>query len=218
MIYKKTAARSVEAAWKHFVTQAPLSENQVQHFKRYLALLIEWNKKVNLTAITDEADILSGHFQDSLHIADYIDLNTIHTVVDIGSGAGFPGIPLKICYPHLSMILIEVNRKKIAFLQEVIKILNLENIEIYTLDWRTFLRQTTYDVDLFLARASLKPEELIRMFKPGCAYKEALLVYWASKYWQQGNKEAPFVYKEERYTINNKQRRFIFFKHKNIDD
>ena len=71
-----------------------------------------------------------------------VDLNKVKVIVDVGSGAGFPGIPLKILFPHLGIILIEVNKKKQRFLQTVIRILELKDIEVCGLDWRTFLRKT----------------------------------------------------------------------------
>jgi len=203
--------KRVKHVWKTFIASASLQEKQIEQFAHYLALLLEWNERVNLTAITDVSAIITYHFQDSLQAAKEIDFTTVRSIVDVGTGAGLPGIPLKICYPHLVVFLIEVNRKKITFLQEVIKTLKMKSIEIYPLDWRIFLRKTTYQVDMICARASLKPVELIRMFKPSSPYKNARLLYWASAQWQPGKKEQLFVEKEILYTIGNKKRKLIFF-------
>ncbi len=117
--------------------------------------MLEWNEKTNITRITSLADILEYHYRDALHLDRFIDMQQIKTICDIGTGGGIPGIPLKIKYPHLHVVLIEVNGKKIAFLRDLIETLGLKNVEIVDLDWRTFLRQTNMPIDLFVARASL---------------------------------------------------------------
>ncbi len=203
--------KRIEHVWEIFIASVPLQEKQIEQFARYLSLLLEWNERINLTAITDISAIITYHFQDSLQAAKEIDFTTIRSIVDVGTGAGLPGIPLKICYPDLFVFLIEVNHKKIAFLQKVIETLKMKSIKIYPLDWRTFLRKTTYQVDMVCARASLKPVELIRMFKPSSPYKNARLLYWASVQWRPGKKERLFVEKEILYTIGNKKRKLIFF-------
>lgn len=195
-------------------TKYALTETQTAQLSRYLELLIEWNNKFNLTAITNTEDIIQSHFDDSLALAKYIDFNTIQSTADIGTGAGFPGIPLKILFPHLKTTLIEVNNKKRTFLAHVAQELGLDNIVIYPDDWRTFLRNTDYKIDYFFARASLQPEELIRIFKPSSPYKQATLVYWASKQWVTKKIEEPFIKKEVPYTIGNIERKFVFFKQK----
>jgi len=197
--------------WQSFVKKEALTPEQAEKFEQYLSHLIEWNKKSNLTSITTVSDILAYHFQDSLRIADFIDFKPGQTLCDVGSGGGFPGIPLKIRYPEVRVILIEVNNKKINFLETMISTLGLENIEVCPLDWRAFLRDAPYPVDYFFARASLRPDELTRMFKPGCAYKGATLVYWASQQWVLDDKEAVYYRKQEEYQVGNKKRRYIFF-------
>jgi len=209
-IYKISDKR-VRYAWETFIASEQLHKDQINQFEKYLSLLLEWNKITNLTAITDIAAIIKYHFQDSLQAAKEVDFAMVRSIVDVGSGAGLPGIPLKIRYPHLFVLLIEVNRKKIAFLHAVIEALKIKSIEVYSLDWRTFLRKTVYNVDMVCARASLKPEELIRMFKPSSPYKKATLLYWASEQWVPGKKEQPLVKKEILYTVGNKKRKLIFF-------
>ena len=94
----------------------------------------------------------------------------------------------------------------------VIKQLGLKNVHVIDQDWRTFLRKTHYPIDLFCARASLAPEELIRIFKPSCPYNGAALIYWASTSWQADAQVAPFVEKEVPYTVGNKKRKFVFLR------
>lgn len=205
---------SVHIQLTELINKYALTMAQADKLSRYLELLIEWNAKFNLTAITDPIAILQYHFDDSLALAKHIDFNTIHSTADIGTGGGFPGIPLKILFPHLKTVLIEVNNKKIAFLNHIAETLELDNITIYPYDWRNFLRNTDYSIDYFFARASLQPEELVRIFKPSSAYKNATLVYWASQQWETKKIEAPFVEKEAVYTIDAIQRKLVFFKQK----
>ncbi len=195
--------------WRAFITEYTFTDRQAQQFAQYLQLLLEWNEMHNLTTITKPSNILQYHFQDSLELMSCIDVGKLSMIADVGSGPGFPGLPLKIAYPHLSVVLIEVNQKKIAFLEEVVDRLGLEDVIIYELDWRTFLRTTQYPIQLFTARASLQPEELLRMFRPGCAYKDAALVYWASKTWKAEGPVAAYIKQEHDYTIKAKKRKLV---------
>jgi 16S rRNA (guanine527-N7)-methyltransferase len=203
----------IEQAWQRFREQEQLTDHQVQLFSRYMQELVSFNEQTNITTIASEHNIMSYHFQDSLALGHYIDLASVTAVCDVGSGGGFPGIPLKIKYPHLSVVLLEVNTKKIEFLKLVIAALKLEGIEVCSYDWRTLLRKAPYpSIDYFLARASLKPEELVRLFQPGYRYNGAHLVYWASREWQAGLVEKPYIYREESYKTGLKQRRLIFMR------
>jgi 16S rRNA (guanine(527)-N(7))-methyltransferase RsmG len=206
----KTAERTTEL-FKQFVGQENLNPEQASQFERYLALLLEWNDKINLTAITQPAQIIKDHFQDSLHLKEQVNLSSVSMICDIGSGAGFPGIPLKIAFPHLKVILLEVTLKKVEFLKAVIKALDLQDIEVCELDWRTFLRKTQYPIDLFVTRASLPIDELLRVFKPSSPYKDKQIVYWASQHWVPAEKEQSFVRREESYKVGFKVRKLIFF-------
>lgn len=199
------------AAWQSFIEKENLTEQQTQQFKRYLELLLAWNEDINLTSIESVATVISHHFQDSLAVTQAVSFTQDDMICDVGSGGGFPGIPLKIKYPHLKVILIEVQHKKRVFLQTVIQELGLTDIELNAYDWRTFLRKTTYPITYFLARASLRPDELIRLFSPSTAYHNAILIYWASKSWQLGPKEQPYFIKETSYSVDSKKRRLIFF-------
>lgn len=102
-------------------------EEQLKQFYQYMNLLIEWNEKINLTAIVEPKEIILKHFIDSLTIIKYIGKN--QSVIDIGTGAGFPGIPLKIVRKDLKITLLDSLNKRIHFLDEVIKELALENID-----------------------------------------------------------------------------------------
>lgn len=104
-----------------------LSTLQIEQFYEYMNLLIEWNKVMNLTGITEPKEIIKKHFIDSLTILKEIDENS--TIIDVGTGAGFPGIPIKIAYPNTKIILLDSLNKRIKFLDEVIKKLNLKDIK-----------------------------------------------------------------------------------------
>lgn len=106
-----------------------LSEIQLKQFYDYMNILTEWNKVMNLTAITEPKEIIIKHFVDSLTVLDKI--KDENSIIDVGTGAGFPGIPIKIACPDIKVILLDSLNKRINFLNEVIKELNLENIETF---------------------------------------------------------------------------------------
>ncbi len=206
-----TWGKNAVTAWEHFVANERLTSEQAEKFKLYSLELLSWNEKKNLTAITDVPTLLADHFQDSLAVTKFVQFVSSDALCDVGSGGGFPGIPLAIMHPELPVVLMEVNLKKVAFLQAMKEKLALKNIEISSLDWRTFLRKAPNPVTYFVARASLKPDELVRVFKPGSAYNQSMLVYWASAQWQPEGDEKQFLTREESYTVNHKKRRLIFF-------
>lgn len=106
-----------------------LTKKQLEQFQRYYELLIEWNEKINLTAITEKEAVYLKHFYDSATIVKSINLNEINSLCDIGTGAGFPGLVLKILFPELNIVLIDALEKRIKFLNIVIEELNLEKIQ-----------------------------------------------------------------------------------------
>ena len=176
--------------------------------------MVQENKKFNITAIVDFSSIINDHFADSLALSEKIDLTKCQSLIDVGTGGGLPGIPLKILYPHLQVVLIEVNQKKANFLEEVAALLALDHVEVCDQDWRSFLRGYDKNPDIVVSRASLSVAELLRMFKPSTMLKDATLVYWASKYWNATQGEAELLEREEEYHIDHKLRRLIFFKGK----
>lgn len=105
-----------------------LSEIQLKQFEKYYELLIEWNSFMNLTAITDKDEVILKHFVDSLALANYVDISN-KSMIDVGTGAGFPGIPLKILFPNVKVTLVDSLNKRIGFLNSVIDELDLKDID-----------------------------------------------------------------------------------------
>ena len=195
--------------WGSFAGRFSLTEHQQEQFLSYLTFLLQENKKFNITAITDFSSIVNDHFTDSLALSEKIDLKSCHSLIDVGTGGGLPGIPLKILYPHLEVLLIEVNLKKANFLEEVAVRLGLDHVEVCDQDWRSFLRGYDKKADVVVSRASLSVVELLRMFKQASMLKDATLVYWNAT-----QSEAELLEREESYNVDHKLRRLIFFKGK----
>lgn len=107
-----------------------LTDSQLQQFEQYYDVLVEWNKKVNLTAITEKEEVYLKHFFDSITPSFYDDFKEVKTICDIGAGAGFPSIPLKICYPHLHITIVDSLKKRIHFLAELIDLLELDHVQL----------------------------------------------------------------------------------------
>lgn len=132
-----------------------ISETQLQQFLSYYKLLVEWNKVMNLTAITDYKEVVIKHFVDSIIIYRYLDLSKALKVIDIGTGAGLPGIPLKIVFPNLNITLLDSLKKRISFLNTVIDQLGLDCIN--TIHGRTedIAKKTEYreQYDICVSRA-----------------------------------------------------------------
>ena len=105
-----------------------ITEDQLNQLDKFYQIMIEWNEKINLTRITEEQDVYLKHFYDSLTLNKVVNLKEINTLCDVGTGAGFPGIVLKIVFPNLKVTLIDSLQKRVNYLNEVIKELNLKDI------------------------------------------------------------------------------------------
>ena len=132
-------------------------------FDLYLQELLEWNKKFNLTAVTDPEEIKVRHFEDSLSVLEAVELSS-QSVLDIGPGAGFPGIPLKIVRPNIKLTLLESTRKKTEFLKHLVEVLGLKEVEVV---WgRAGEWKTPKKFEVIVARAVGKLPELTKVALP----------------------------------------------------
>ena len=130
-----------------------LNENQIKQFDNYYLFLIEYNKHTNLTSIIEKEEVYLKHFYDSYLLTKTINFNNINTCLDIGTGAGFPGIVLKIIYPHLKITLLDSNNKKTNFLRELVDLLKLEEVTIINKRAEEYIKEKREFYDLVTARA-----------------------------------------------------------------
>lgn len=132
-----------------------LSEKQLQQFLSYYEMLIEKNKVMNLTAITEKEEVIDKHFIDSISFNKAMDVTKSLKILDLGTGAGFPGIPLKIAYPNLEITLLDSLNKRIKFLDEVIEALGLEGISTIHGRAEDYAKQVSYreQFDICVSRA-----------------------------------------------------------------
>lgn len=130
-----------------------LTEEQLQKLETFYKLLILWNEKMNLTRITEKEEVYLKHFYDSLTLSKVINLNEELTLCDVGSGAGFPGIVLKIAFPNLKITLIDSLQKRVNYLNEIIKELNLYDIEAIHTRAEDYARNHREEFDIVTARA-----------------------------------------------------------------
>lgn len=142
-----------------------LNENQIEKFYKYMSNLKEWNEKINLTAIKEDKEIILKHFIDSLKISEYLNNNKI---LDIGSGAGFPGIPLKIKNDKLEITLIDSINKKINFIKDTINKLELKNIEAIHIRAEELAQEKEYreQFDTVVSRAVANLTTLVEYMIP----------------------------------------------------
>ena len=143
-----------------------LTDKQKEQLEIYKDFLIEYNKHTNLTRIIDENDIYLKHFYDSLTIVKYIDLSNKKTLLDIGTGAGFPGMVLKIVYPNLEVTLLDSNNKKITFLNNLIEKLNLKGIKTVQTRSEEYALANLDSYDVVIARAVKNLPELVELCLP----------------------------------------------------
>lgn len=130
-----------------------LNNKQLEQLDQYYHLLIEWNEKINLTGITEKKDVYLKHFYDSLTLYKTIDLKKYESICDIGTGAGFPGMVLKIVFPHLHVFLLDSLHKRIVFLKEIKEALQLQNLEIIEARAEEYSIENKEKFDIVTSRA-----------------------------------------------------------------
>lgn len=149
-----------------------LSDKQQQQFQTYYQMLVEWNEKMNLTSITEEHEVYLKHFYDSIAASFYTDLTKELTICDIGAGAGFPSIPLKIIFPNLKVTIVDSLNKRIHFLNQLADALDLENVSFVHDRAETYGKgdyRESYDIVTAraVARLSVLSELCIPLVKKG---------------------------------------------------
>lgn len=130
-----------------------ITNKELELLEQYYNFLIQYNEHTNITAITKKEDVYIKHFLDSLMVTKAINFNKIDNLIDIGSGAGFPGIVLKIFFPNIKIILLDSNNKKTTFLNEVIKKLNLKDIQVVNLRAEEYMKNHLNEFDICISRA-----------------------------------------------------------------
>lgn len=155
-----------------------LTEHALKQFALYYDELITWNQKMNLTAITEKSAVYEKHFYDSLSAALAVSFHDFNTLCDVGAGAGFPSIPLAICFPHLRITIVDSLKKRITFLEHIIGKLGLSNVALFHERAETFGHQKNMreSFDIVTARAVAKLSVLSEYCLPLVKQKGIFLV------------------------------------------
>ncbi|MGY0694157.1 16S rRNA (guanine(527)-N(7))-methyltransferase RsmG [Virgibacillus sp. FSP13] len=147
-----------------------LNETQVNQFSIYYKTLVEWNEKINLTALTTEQDVYLKHFFDSISAAFYYDFTKDMHICDVGAGAGFPSIPLKICFPNLKVTIVDSLKKRIGFLHHLATELNIRDVAFYHDRAENFGKNPQFrgTFDIVMGRAVARMSVLSELCLPLC--------------------------------------------------
>src|SRR5690625_1692005 len=159
-----------EAQFKNALSEngIQLNDKQMDQFNTYYELLVEWNQKVNLTALTEKKDVYLKHFFDSISAAFYYDFTQYIHLCDVGAGAGFPSIPLKICFPHIDIAIVDSLKKRIDFLNLLGTELSLNRVSFYHARAEDFAQNKTHreKYDVVIARAVARMSVLNELCLP----------------------------------------------------
>ena len=158
-----------------------LTDQQIQQFLLYLSQLLTWNRTINLTSITDPCEVISKHFVDSLTGLSAFNFPLYGTVLDVGSGGGFPGLPLKIVRNDLRLILVEPSMKKCSFLRSIIGTLKLNQVTVFTGDLHQYASQEEVPVADAMVIRALRFDEVERAAARTLMPTGHLLLYGTDK-------------------------------------
>ena len=186
-----------------------------EKLKKYLELLLKWNSKFNLTAITDEEKVWSNHFEDSLAPIKFVEGKK--RLADLGSGAGFPGLPLKIALPDLEVVLIDSRRKRISFCNEIIRELKLDNVRaVHGRAEDKNLYSSLMPFDVVISRATWALDEYLRIADPYYD-KNGICIAMRGAAWEDELSSAKLVmgslglklFAKELYSIGDSEKRCL---------
>ena len=155
-----------------------LTQDQIRMIREYSSLLLKWNRSVGLTAITDLLEIVGRHFGESMYASRLLPMENCR-LVDIGTGAGFPGLALKIICPDIRLALIESNKKKCAFLNEVVRALGFTSVEIHAERFEQ-IRPESIQANIITSRAVGEFKQLLRWSKNTLAHRGHLVLWVGS--------------------------------------
>lgn len=182
-----------------------VTDQKLKQLDLYYEMLVEYNKVMNLTGITEQEEVYLKHFYDSLTICKIIDLNKSESLCDIGSGAGFPGIVLKIFFPNLKITLVDSLNKRILFLKEVIDKLKLEKIEAIHDRMEEYSRKNIEKFDVVTARAVAQMHFLLEVAIPMLKVNKSFIA-------MKGNLESEINYKIAMNKLICEEKNIIKFK------
>lgn len=175
---KEFAAALIEVTEKAAI---PLSDEQARLCAAHIRLMLEWNERSNLTRITSQEEILSKHVLDSLIPSRWLPEQGL--MLDVGTGPGFPGIPLKILHPEIDLVLLEANRKKASFLTVLLSRLGLKNAWVLNGRWEGMARiqhpMASKSFDIIVMRAVRLEKEHVSTLAPGMLNRGGVFAWWA---------------------------------------
>ena len=186
--------------------QISLSNDQISKIREYLRLLLKWNQSVSLTSVVDPVEILARHFGESMFVGCLISVENCR-LADLGAGAGFPGLALKIAYPNLRLVLIESNKKKCAFLSEVVRSLELKAVEVLPLRFEE-TRVATDFADIITARAVGRFRDILRWAKRALAHRGHLILWLGAEDTAKVSASPGWIW-QPAAKIPESQRRFV---------
>jgi 16S rRNA (guanine527-N7)-methyltransferase len=195
--------------------QISLSNDQISKIREYLRLLLKWNQSVSLTSVVDPVEILSRHFGESMFVSCLISLENCR-LADLGAGAGFPGLALKIACPNLRLTLIESNKKKCAFLSEVVRSLELKDVQVLPLRFEE-TRVATEFADIIAARALGRFPDVLRWVK-GALARRGHVILWLGAQDTTKLSATPGWIWQPAVKIPESQRRFVLIGRPNPEE
>jgi 16S rRNA (guanine527-N7)-methyltransferase len=195
--------------------QISLSNDQISKIREYLRLLLKWNQSVSLTSVVDPVEILSRHFGESMFVSCLISVENCR-LADLGAGAGFPGLALKIACPNLRLTLIESNKKKCAFLSEVVRSLELKDVQVLPLRFEE-TRVATDFADIIAARALGRFPDVLRWVK-GALARRGHVILWLGAQDTTKLSATPGWIWQPAVKIPESQRRFVLIGRPNPEE